>query len=100
MEQFLQTTYSIVLPALLSYIAWYLKRSNKIKDANYKGISLILEAEMICLYEKYSYKEEIPLYAYQHFMSLYEVYVLLGGNGVASKMKESVENFKLISIRE
>lgn len=98
MSDFLQTTYTIILPVILSYIVWFLKNNNKVKDANYIGISLLLEREMISLYEKYSLHEEIPLYAYQHFMALYDAYVILGGNGVASKMKEEVEKFKLISI--
>ena len=41
MKDFLMQTYTIVLPVLLGYIVWLLKRQKKDRDANSKGMTVI-----------------------------------------------------------
>lgn len=42
MGRFLMETYAMVLPAVLGYIVWLLKRQKKDRDANGKGTMLLL----------------------------------------------------------
>lgn len=41
MKDFLMQTYTIVLPVLLGYIVWLLKRQKKDRDANGKETTVI-----------------------------------------------------------
>ncbi|WP_249028867.1 hypothetical protein [Tannockella kyphosi] len=95
MYEFFRITYTICLPIVLSYIVWYLKNQGRARDANFSGITLLLETEMIRYYERYAPVGTIPIYAYEHFMELYATYCQLGGHGIVDKMKTEIEQLQL-----
>ena len=85
----------ITLPILLGYIVWLLKNQKKDRDASGKGIMLLLRVQLIEYHNKYTAEGEIPTYAYQNFIEMYEAYHTLGGNGMITKMKEEIEELHL-----
>ena len=95
MEQFLMQTYTIALPviltALMGYIVWLLKNQKKDRDANSKGTMLLLRVQLIEYHDRYMAKGDIPSYAYENFMEMYDAYHALGGNGMITKMKREIE---------
>lgn len=95
MESFLQTTYTIALPVILGYIVWLLQRMKGKKDANTKGIMLLLRCHLIDTHHKHMKTGKIPLYAYANFVEMYEAYHAMGGNGSIAKMKEEIEQLRL-----
>ena len=72
MKDFLMQTYTIVLPVLLGYIVWLLKRQKKDRDANSKGTMLLLRVQLIDYHDRYTRQGEIPSYAYENFVEMYE----------------------------
>lgn len=40
MEEFLLQTYTLILPVLMGYIVWLLKRQKRDRDANSKGTKM------------------------------------------------------------
>ena len=60
MKDFLMQTYTIVLPDLLGYIVWLLKRQKKDRDANSKGTMLLLRVQLIDDHDRYTRQGEIP----------------------------------------
>ena len=95
MYEFLLTTYTITLPILLGYIVWFLKRQKRDRDANSKGTMLLLRVQLIEYHDRYTTQGEIPSYAYQNFVEMYEAYHALGGNGMVTKMHEEIEALHL-----
>lgn len=95
MSEFLLDTYTIVLPVILGYIVWLLKRQKTDRDANSKGTMLLLRVQLIEYHDKYMAMGEIPSYAYENFCEMYEAYHALGGNGMITKMKEEIEELHL-----
>ena len=99
MEQFLMQTYTIALPviltALMGYIVWLLKNQKKDRDANSKGTMLLLRVQLIEYHDRYMAKGDIPSYAYENFMEMYDAYHALGGNGRITKMKREIEELHL-----
>lgn len=95
MSEFLMTTYTIVLPVILGYIVWLLKRQKTDRDANSKGTMLLLRVQLIEYHDKYMALGEIPSYAYENFNEMYDAYHVLGGNGMVTKMKEEIEELNL-----
>ena len=95
MEEILLQTYNIVLPILLGYIVWLLKRQKKDRDANSKGTMLLLRVQLIEYHSKYTALGNIPSYAYQNFCEMYEAYHELGGNGMATKMKQEIDELHI-----
>lgn len=96
---FLLETYTIALPIVLTslfgYIVWLLKEQKKERDANSKGTMLLLRVQLLEYHEKYMALGEIPSYVYQNFNEMYEAYSELGGNGVATKMNEEIQELHL-----
>ena len=92
-------TYTIALPiiltALMGYIVWLLQNQKKDRDANSKGTMLLLRVQLIEYRDKYTSLGEIPSYAYENFMEMYEAYHALGGNGMITKMKHEIEELHL-----
>lgn len=88
-------TYTVVLPILLGYIVWLLQRQKNDRDANSKGTMLLLRVQLIEYHDKYIKLGEIPSYAYQNFVEMYDAYHDLGGNGMVTKMKEEIEELHL-----
>ena len=95
MKEFLLQTYTIVLPILLGYIVWLLKQQKKDRDANSKGTMLLLRVQLIDYHDKYMKLGEIPSYAYENFVEMYNAYHALGGNGMATKMYEEIKEIRL-----
>ena len=98
-KEFLMQTYTIALPIILTafmgYIVWVLQNQKKDRDANSKGTMLLLRVQLIEYHDKYTNLGEIPSYAYQNFIEMYEAYHALGGNGMVTKMKEEIEELHL-----
>ncbi len=95
LEEVLITTYNIVLPMILGYIVWLLKNQRKERNANDRGTMLLLRVQLIEYHDKYMKLGEIPSYAYQNFIEMYDTYHQLGGNGMITKMKEEIEDLNL-----
>lgn len=96
---FLLQTYMIALPivltSLMGYIVWLLKKQKIDRDANSKGTMLLLRVQLIEYHDKYMTIGEIPSFAYQNFMEMYDAYHALGGNGMVTKMKNEIEELRL-----
>lgn len=99
MTEFLTNTYTIALPiiltAIMGYIVWLLKNQKSDRDANSRGTMLLLRVQLIEYHDKYMALGEIPSYAYQNFMEMYDAYHALGGNGMITKMKNEIEVLRL-----
>lgn len=99
MEQFIYSTYTIVLPiivtALMGYVVWLLKNQKKDRDANSKGTMLLLRVQLIEYHDKYMKKGDIPSYAYENFCEMYNAYHRLGGNGMVTKMYNEIQELHL-----
>lgn len=97
--EILKETYTIALPivltAFMGYIVWLLKNQKLDRDANSRGTMLLLRVQMIEYHNKYMALKEIPSYAYQNFMEMYDAYHTLGGNGMVTKMKNEIEELHL-----
>ena len=83
-------TYTIVLPILLTYIVWLLKKQKKDRDANGKGTMLLLRVQLIDYHDRYTKQGNIPSYAYENFVEMYDAYHDLGGNGMITKMYDEI----------
>ena len=99
MSEFLMQTYLIALPivltAVLGYVVWLLKEQKKDRDANGKGTMLLLRVQLIEYHDKYMKLGEIPSYAYDNFVEMYEAYHALGGNGMITKMYNEIQSLHL-----
>lgn len=117
MERFIYQTYLIALPvvltALLGYIVWMLKEQKKqkkidtkerderieaerkLRENNSKGTMLLLRVQLIEYHNKYIKLGDIPSYAYENFLEMYNTYHALGGNGMITKMKSEIEELHL-----
>lgn len=95
MKEFLLQTYTIILPIVLGYIVWLLKQQKKDKDANSKGTMLLLRVQLIEYHDKYMKIGEIPFYAYDNFVEMYNAYHALGGNGMVTKMYNEIQEIHL-----
>lgn len=95
MKDFLMQTYTIALPALLGYIVWLLKKQKKDRDANGKGTMLLLRVQLIEYHDRYMKQGDIPSYAYENFIEMYNAYHELGGNGMVTKMYEEIHALHL-----
>ena len=99
MSNFLMQTYLIALPiiltSILGYVVWLLKEQKKDRDANSKGTMLLLRVQLIEYHDKYVELGEIPSYAYDNFVEMYEAYHSLGGNGMITKMYNEIQSLHL-----
>lgn len=93
-------TYAVVLPIVLGYIIRLLQKQNKTRKANSKGTMLLLRVQLIEYHTKYMKKGEIPSYAYQNFVDMYETYHELGGNGMITKMYEEIHELHIRTTEE
>lgn len=85
----------IVLTSLMGWIVWLLKKHKKDRDANSKGTMLLLRVQLIEYHDKYMMLGDIPSYAYENFMEMYDAYHALGGNGMITKMMHEIEELHL-----
>ena len=97
MKDFLLQTYIIVLPIFLGYIVWLLQQQKKYRDANSKGTMLLLRVQLIEYHDKYVKLGEIPSYAFDNFVEMYNAYHALGGNGMVTKMYNEIQELHLRS---
>ena len=88
-------TYAAVVPAVLGYIVWLLKRQKRDRDANGRGTMLLLRVQLMEYHDKYMAKGKIPSYAYQNFVEMYQAYHELGGNGMITKMYKEIQDLHL-----
>ena len=99
MSELLLQTYLIALPivltSILGYVIWLLKEQKKDRNANSKGTMLLLRVQLIELHDKYVDIGEIPSYAYDNFVEMYEAYHTLGGNGMVTKMYNEIQELHL-----
>lgn len=95
MSQIFLDTYAIILPILLGYIVWLLKRQKTDRDANSKGTMLLLRVQLIEYHDKYTALGYIPSYAYENFVEMYDAYHDLQGNGMITKMREEINELHL-----
>lgn len=99
MSEVLMQTYLIALPiiltSILGYVVWLLKEQKKDRDANSKGTMLLLRVQLIEYHDKYVALGEIPSYAYDNFVEMYEAYHKLGGNGMVTKMYNEIQSLHL-----
>lgn len=103
----------IVLTALTGYVVWLLQEQKKTKKkdgeerderikaecehrkANSRGTMLLLRVQLIEYHDRYMKKGDIPSYAYENFIEMYDAYHKLGGNGMVTKMKQEIEELHL-----
>ncbi|EOS79589.1 hypothetical protein C817_02564 [Dorea sp. 5-2] len=90
MGRFLMETYAMVLPVVLGYIVWLLKRQKRDRDANGKGTMLLLRVQLIEYHDRYMALGHIPSYALENFIEMYEAYHELGGNGMVTEMYKEI----------
>ena len=90
MGRFLMETYAMVLPVVLGYIVWLLKRQKRDRDANGKGTLLLLRVQLIEYHDRYLALGHIPSYALENFIEMYEAYHELGGNGMVTEMYKEI----------
>ena len=90
MGRFLMETYAMVLPVVLGYIVWLLKRQKKDRDANGKGTMLLLRVQLIEYHDRYMALGHIPSYALENCIEMYEAYHELGGNGMVTEMYKEI----------
>lgn len=90
MEPILLQTYTVALPILLGYIVWLLKRQKKDRDANGRGTMLLLRVQRIEYHDRYMREGDIPSYALDNFIEMYEAYHELGGNGMVTAMYKEI----------
>ena len=99
MSNFLMQTYLIALPiiltSILGYVVWLLKEQKKDRDANSKGTMLLLRVQLIEYHDKYVALGEIPSYAYDTFVEMYNAYHALGGHGMITKMYNEIQSLHL-----
>ncbi|EOS74539.1 hypothetical protein C817_04597 [Dorea sp. 5-2] len=90
MGRFLTETYAMVLPVVLGYIVWLLKRQKRDRDANGKGTMLLLRVQLIEYHDRYVALGHIPSYALENCIEMYEAYHELGGNGMVTEMYKEI----------
>ena len=93
--QILVAVLTVVVTPLMGYIVWLLKEQKKDRNAQEKGIMLLLRVQLIEYHDKYMRKGKIPTYAFQNFEDMYEAYHELGGNSMAEKMHEEINELRL-----
>ncbi len=95
MNEFLMTTYTIVLPIILSYIVWLLKEGKSIRSANSEGTKCLLRVKLIEYHDKYMEKKSIPSYALRNWVEMYEAYTQLGGDGMVDGMDKEIRGLPI-----
>ena len=99
MSDFFLQTYMVALPIVLSsflgYVVWVLQSQKKDRDANSRGTMLLLRVQLIEYHDKYVEMKEIPSYAYENYVEMYQAYHALGGNGMVTKMYNEIQELHL-----
>ena len=93
--QLLVAVLTVIMTPLMGYIVWLLKEQKKDRDAQERGIMLLLRVNIIEYHDKYMRKGAIPTYAFQNFEDMYQCYHELGGNSMADKMHSEINQLHL-----
>ena len=93
--QILVAVLTVVVTPLIGYIVWLLKEQKKDRNAQEKGIMLLLRVQLIEYHDKYMRLGEIPTYAYDNYEDMYKCYHELGGNSMADKMHAEINELRL-----
>lgn len=93
--QILVAVLTVVVTPLMGYIVWLLKEQKKDRNAQEKGIMLLLRVQLIEYHDKYMRLGEIPTYAYDNYEDMYKCYHELGGNSMADKMHAEINELRL-----
>lgn len=92
---------------LLSFMVQQLYKDNKRLRENRKNMNLtkesaikealccLLRVKLIEYHDKYMELGEIPSYAYQNWVMMYEAYHDLGGNGMITKMNDEIKELSI-----
>lgn len=84
----------LVLTGIMGYVGWQMKKQKTDREAQTRGIMLLLRVELIAYHHKYMDLGEIPSYAYASFIDMYNAYHALGGNGMVTKIKEEIDELR------
>ena len=95
MDDLIMQTYIIVLPTILGYIVWLLKKQKKDRDANSKGTMMLLRVQLIEYHVKWTTRGYITRYGMNNFIEMYNAYHALGGNGMITHLKEEIEELPI-----
>ena len=68
------------------------KRHTSENDANKQGTRALLKDRMTQTYYFYKSKGHIPMYVRENWLTMYNAYKALGGNGNMDKLKEKILN--------
>ncbi len=71
------------------------KAAEKRQGCEWRGTMLLLRVQLIDYHDRYMRQGEIPSYAYENFVEMYEAYHDLGGNGMVTKMYEEISELNL-----
>ena len=93
--QLLVAILTVVVTPLMGYIVWLLKEQKKDRNAQEKGIMLLLRVQLIEYHDKYMRLGEIPTYAYDNYEDMYKCYHELGGNSMADKMHAEINELRM-----
>ena len=93
--QILVAVLTVVVTPLMGYIVWLLKEQKKDRNAQEKGIMLLLRVQLIEYHDKYMRLGEIPTYAYDNYEDMYKCYHELGGNSMGDKMHAEINELRL-----
>lgn len=92
---------------LLSFLIQQLYKENKRLRENRKHINLtkesaikealccLLRVQLIQYHDQYMEMLEIPSYAYENWVMMYNAYHDLGGNGMITKMDEEIKDLSI-----
>ena len=95
MKEILLETYTIVLPILLGYIVWLLKKQKRDRDANSKGTMLLLRVQLIEYHEEWMARGYVTKNGIENFLEMYNAYHALGGNGMVTHLLEEVNELPI-----
>lgn len=92
---------------LLSFLIQQLYKDNKRLRENRKQVNLtkesaikealccLLRVQLIQYHDHYMEMLEIPSYAYENWVMMYDAYHDLGGNGMITKMDEEIKDLSI-----
>lgn len=75
---------------ILGFMLDSLKRSRNANDTIKKALLALFEHELMQLSEELERKEKISKQELKRFLTLHEVYKLLGGNGYFDEIKKNI----------
>ena len=100
--ELINSTWGIVLTAIMGYVVWLLKEQrkerkdeNKRRNVNIDGTKIILFYMLQKLYAEYKKQGFVTYNQQQAFREIYDVYHALGGNGYGTRMWEDIKKLEV-----